>query len=62
MNPIKFPGSTYIGKPEEMPEEHCSGIWAAHSKDVNGYPFFVTVWVPTAEELKALNAGQGVCA
>lgn len=60
MNPIKFPGSVYIGKPEEMPEEHCSGIWAAHDTDVNGYPFFLTAWKPSLEELRFLVAGQPI--
>lgn len=60
MTPISFPGSREIGKPKSMTEEECSSIQAANGTDDSGFPFWLTAWKPSKEDLDALNRGEPV--
>lgn len=71
-----FQGAREIGKPDNMTDEQCSSVMAAKGKDTTGYPldktwvdsgqdvegfpFYVTHWQPSKEDLEALNAGRGM--
>lgn len=60
MQPIEFPGSTEIKKPENMTDEQCMSVWAAHGVTQDGIPFFITAWKPNYEDLQALNRGEPI--
>jgi hypothetical protein len=70
-----FEGAREIGKPKGMTDEECGGlpIFQLHSPKaeeapqfvmagvVEGppYPFTLTHWKPSKEDLEAMNAGRG---
>lgn len=61
MRPIQFPGSVEIGKPTNMTDEQCMSAWAFIHKDPDGKTTgFTTCWMPSYEDLKALNEGSGI--
>lgn len=60
MHPIEFEGSRIIGKPEGMTDDQCFGIPAGSGVDNAGFPYFVTAWKPSYEDLQALNRGEPV--
>lgn len=60
MIPTNFEGATVINKPANMTDEECSPIYAAHGHDEAGYPYFLTAWKPSYEDLQALNRGEPV--
>jgi hypothetical protein len=60
MNPVAFEGSQEIGKPKSMTDEQCFSIAAMHGIDGNGFPYFLTAWKPSYEDLQALNRGEPV--
>lgn len=82
MQPIEFPGSTEIKKPENMTDEECMSVWArfgfgklyqiiqsngiatiphvAAGVDTDQYPYYVTAWKPSYEDLQALNRGEPI--
>ena len=60
MHPVYFEGSKEIKKPSDMTDEQCSSIWATRGIDEDGYPYYLTAWKPSFEDLKALNNGQPV--
>jgi hypothetical protein len=60
MIPIEFEGSTEIKKPVDMTDEQCSSIWAQRGIDGDDFPFFLTAWKPSYEDLQALNRGEPV--
>lgn len=61
MQPIEFPGSTEIKKPDSMTDEECMSAWAIIHRDPMGHVTgFTTCWKPSYEDLQALNRGEGV--
>lgn len=61
MQPINFPGATEIKKPANMTDEQCGSAWAMISKDEEGRSIgFTTCWMPSYEDLKAMNEGRGI--
>lgn len=62
MQPIDFSGATEIKKPASMTDEECFSVWAVIHKDEGGnVAGFTTKWMPSYEDLQALNRGEGVC-
>ena len=73
---IEFEGSHQIGKPANMTDEECSGLEilqaytarpgdrpefvAVGVTDGPPYPFTLSYWKPSKEDLEALNAGRGI--
>lgn len=55
---VAFDGAEEIRKPESMTDEQCSSVWAYRASDDDGFPFFLTAWMPSKEDLEALNAGR----
>jgi len=71
-----FQGAREIGKPKNMTDEECGGlpIFQAYSEKpeeppqfaaagvIEGtqYPFTLTHWMPSKEDLDALNSGRGL--
>lgn len=61
MQPISFPGSVEIKKPESMTDEQCMSAWAQIHRDEKGVVTgFTTCWKPSYEDLQALNRGEGI--
>lgn len=65
MTPTKFPqANTVFGPPEDLAESQCMKIHAflgnVHGGSVDGSPIVVVAWLPTHEELNALNMGQPI--
>lgn len=59
MHPIKFEGANIdLAKPEEMTDEQCFSLPAEKNIDSQGFPYFLTAWMPNKEDLEALNAGR----
>ena len=73
---IEFQGSRQIGKPANMTDEECSGleILQAYTEKPGAtpeflmvgvtegppYPFTLSCWKPSREDLQALNEGRPV--
>lgn len=60
MQPIQFPGSYEIKKPKNMTDEQCMSIYAIEGIDGEGFPFWLTAWKPSYEDLQALNRGEPI--
>jgi hypothetical protein len=60
MQPVEFQGSRMIGKPKDMTDEECFAIPAASGVDDAGFPYWVTAWRPSYEDLQALQRGEPV--
>ncbi len=60
MHPVYFEGAVEVGKPENMTDDECMGRWATAGIDVNNYPYYMTAWKPSYEDLQALNRGEPV--
>jgi len=60
MQPVHFEGAREIGKPKDMTDEQCMSIWAYNNIDTAGFPFWLTAWKPSYEDLQALNRGEPV--
>lgn len=60
MHPAHFEGSREIGKPSNMTDEECSSIWGINGVDQEGYPYWLTAWKPSYEDLQALNRGEPI--
>lgn len=60
MQPVSFPGSVEIGKPKNMTDEQCMSIPAIHGVDEDGFPYFMTAWKPSYEDIQALNRGEPI--
>ena len=57
--PINFEGANVdLTKPSDMTDEECFGLPAQQGVDINGFPYFVTAWIPNYDDLKALNEGR----
>jgi hypothetical protein len=73
---VEFEGSVEIKKPPSMTDEECAGlqIYQATQEDPGKvpqfamagiqkdppYPFTITHWKPSKEDLEAMNAGRGI--
>lgn len=61
MQPVEFPGSTEIKKPASMTDEECMSAWALiHRDEKDRVTGFTTKWMPSYEDIQALNRGEGV--
>jgi hypothetical protein len=69
MLPVNFQGSNLdLNKPPEMTDEECAAVRAFKGtvperaylaiEDGTEYPFILTAWMPSKEDLEALNAGR----
>jgi len=59
MMSVDFEGSNiHLVKPKDMTDEQCYGIHAEKAVDNDGFPYFLTCWIPNKEDLEALNAGR----
>ena len=60
MQPVEFEGSRMIQKPENMTDNQCMAAWCITGIDVEGFPYYVTAWKPSYEDLQALNRGEPI--
>lgn len=61
MQPINFEGSNrHLLKPDDVDEKLCQECDAFHGEDVDGFPFYLTAWQPSYEDVQAINNGQPV--
>lgn len=60
MQSVSFPGSFEVGKPKSMTDEQCMSIPAFNHVDDMGYPYWLTAWKPSYEDLQALNRGEPI--
>lgn len=60
MHPVQFPGSVEIKKPESMTDEQCSSAWIVAGIDNDGYPYYMTAWMPNYEDLQAIEEGRPI--
>lgn len=59
MHPVNLHGMNVdLVKPADMTDEQCTSMKALHDIDNDGFPFFLTAWMPNKEDLEALNAGR----
>lgn len=59
MLPVKLADENLqLGPPPGWTEEQCMTVSAYAGVDGGGTPFVVTAWMPSAEDLAALNAGR----
>jgi len=61
MRPIDFPESNIVfGKPNSMTDEQCFSISAYKGTNADGIPVINTVWMPSFEDIKAINEGRPI--
>jgi hypothetical protein len=61
MMPIDFPGTNLtLKKPENMTDEQCMEIKAFRGVDVDGFPFILTMWQPSKEDIDAIVIGTPI--
>ncbi|GAB2959091.1 hypothetical protein GCM10027048_27900 [Hymenobacter coalescens] len=61
MLPVDFPGTNItFAKPGDMTDEQCYALKAMVGTDGNGFPYTLTAWQPSYEDLQALNAGRPI--
>jgi hypothetical protein len=59
MYPTDFEGSnTNLTKPSDMTDEQCFSLPAEKNVDSQGFPYFLTAWMPNKEDVEALVAGR----
>lgn len=63
MQPVDFEGSNIImNKPDSMTDDECvSGVPALVSIDNAGHKFTLYYFMPSYEDIQAINAGRGIC-
>lgn len=61
MRAVEFNGSniTFV-KPDSMTDEECSSLPAFKGTTPEGYPIIETHWLPSKEDLDAVNAGRPI--
>lgn len=68
MQPVNFEGAKIISKPENVRDEDCFSMYAMpveitqtgeDGNELNGR-MWVEHWMPSKEDLEALNAGRGI--
>jgi hypothetical protein len=60
MHPVSFPGSFEIKKPADMTDEECFSVHAVSGVDEAGFPYYLTAWKPSYEDLQALQRGEPI--
>lgn len=60
MQPTSFPGAFEICKPNDMTDEQCMSIWGCKGIDSEEFPYWLTAWKPSYEDLQALNRGEPI--
>jgi len=60
MQPVPFEGSKMVGKPPSMTDDQCMAIPAYQGKDDAGFPFWLTAWRPSYEDMQALRRGEPI--
>lgn len=60
MHPVEFEGSIEIKKPGNMTDEQCYSLWATAGIDAAGFPYYMTAWKPSYEDIQAINRGEPV--
>ena len=62
MMPCNFKeANILLNKPKSMTDEECfSGLPAYKGKDGDGFDCFVTLWLPSKEDIEAILAGRGI--
>lgn len=61
MLPVDFEGTNInLTKSSNMTDEQCSEVRAFKGVDVDGFPFFLTAWQPSKEDIEAINAGRPI--
>jgi len=59
MYPTNFEGSNInLTKPSDMTDEQCFSLPAEKNIDSQGFPYFLTAWMPNKEDVEALIAGR----
>jgi len=67
MQPVNFEGAKVIGKPKNVRDEDCFSMYAMpveitqtgeDGREMKGL-MWVEHWMPSVEDLEALNAGRG---
>lgn len=60
MLPVDFEGSNItFTKPKGWADEECFDLKAMKGIDDKGSPFILTRWMPSKEDLEAMNTGLG---
>lgn len=58
---IPFDGSRPIAKPGSMTDEECSSLEILQGfTSLEKWPFTLSLWKPSREDLEALNRGDGI--
>lgn len=61
MLPTDFEGTNIIlTKPDSMTDEQCMTVRAYAGEDNDGFKFLLTAWMPSKEDLEAMNAGRPI--
>lgn len=59
MLPVKLSDENLqLGPPPGWSDEQCMTVSAYAGVDGSGIPFVVTAWMPSKEDLEAMNAGR----
>lgn len=62
MMAVEFPGMNAVfRKPSDMSDEQCGSLRALVGTDDEGFPFVMSVWQPSKEDIDAINAGSPIC-
>jgi len=60
MLPVEFPEKNFtFTKPKDMTDEECSSLDVFRG-DVGGYPGIISKWMPSKEDIDAINRGDGI--
>ena len=61
MRPIDFPEANHhFNKPTKMDDSECLPISAYVGQDDRGFGYINTVWLPSMEDIEAINAGRPI--
>lgn len=60
MLPVTFEGSREIQKPDVMTDEECSSLPIIQGVHEDGYPYTISKWMPSKEDIEAIQAGRGI--
>lgn len=61
MLPVDFVGSNIVmNRPSDMTDEQCGSVYARRDVDENNFPYIVTAWMPSKEDLEAVSAGRPI--
>lgn len=61
MRPIDFPEANItFNKPTTMYDAECLPIQAYSGVDEKGMPYINTVWMPSREDIQAINEGRPI--